>query len=243
MFGILNRYILFADILLYAFLHPELNRLPPLSAALSIAMQRPVNAFASYCILAALTAVVPVCAISASLVYFKRYIFSHVKSIISSFHIALELYLTYLLLLIGFCLLDAMMYLSSNKTHYFALNTASLRPKSYQANAYVFNYFNTLFFGVLTFITIFMFTELLISYHVYQTRAEFKEFCYRNIKFLVSFLSAVLALFFLYFFFEISFVLYSENAYSPNVLSPPRIFTSSLLSGALCYLYFAMCVE
>lgn len=238
----INLHFLGINALFFFFLYREFDSLPPLNTTVSIMYGRTIGLLHSLLVLTFLLVIIPICAISLTLTHFKKYIFSHFKSVTMSYRFAIQSYLISIQFGILISLIDLLMYISSNKWVYLSVRISKLLPLSFISNSLLFSDINCMLLSTIFFIGLFTMTELLIAYKYYNSQYGLGHFCARNKYFLCMMAAIVSFMMAVYITFEVHFSIYSPKRHSNFILPPMRAFYCLFLNALICYFYFAVSV-
>ncbi|ORD94711.1 hypothetical protein ECANGB1_153 [Enterospora canceri] len=179
MFQQVNVILLGIDLILIAFIHKELNSLPPLHKTLSTIMRLNMSRMGCYVILAFLLVAGPLVAITVTIMLTKKQVFSEVKSPLASYAIIYNILLLSYLIRVFKQLFAFYTKLALSDTFYFYIRVAKYN-NSLLSYLVQYDMTSSLVMHAAVFVGLFLLVELAVIRRLSTTNAGAWSYVKRN---------------------------------------------------------------
>lgn len=232
----LNCCLSFFNIVLLFAVNKKNNGLLSIEESVSIIFNYEVGFFLAFFSVIFFCFIIPLCAITIILGYYKKYYFSQRKSVINCFKLLSELYLLNFQIVTFTYLLHTIYVGLINQLDSSVTGTQIIDFKNYKFEDRIF-YFNYLFLSSIIFILATYIIETILSYTKYSHEYSCLNFLKKNLIFNILFLSIISTLFSIYFLFEVNYFIYFNIKILKVFIF--KFFFSILISTILFLIYFA----
>ncbi|KAI5173168.1 hypothetical protein PAEPH01_1862 [Pancytospora epiphaga] len=217
--------------------YPELKCLSSPVRTLSVVTGRNLGIMGAISILTLLYGILPLLTFATILIGFKRYIFSHHKSIRFSYVLIVELYLLSFSCSLFFLIFDFILRLGYIKNYYFNIRLLSLFPGHYGTYAKTFSMLSIFLLQSLFFIIMFFLIESYIALKQHHFTRSTNAFI-RNNRLAIAFISMV-AVFYLLILamLEYNFYVFSKKTWSFIISSMGLLHYTLCPNIAMIYIY------
>lgn len=203
--------------LLALFMLPELRSVENPAKTFSVMFGLDLTAWDALALVVVLVGIIPVFAFTFILAAFKRYIFSHYKSVIISFQHVLGLYLLSMACSTFFLVTDLIMRLAFLSDSYLLFRITAHFPGTYSGHILLFTAANILILQAACFISFLLLAELRIAYKQFNSQHGLQHFVRRNSRIVAGVLGICLFYAVLFVYVEYNFYVFSQRRFPPVI--------------------------
>lgn len=201
------------NFLLLLLIFPELRSIEYPSKTFSIMFGLELTIWDALALIVVLAGIIPIFTFTLILAAFKRYIFSHYKSVITSFQHVLGLYLLSLACSSFFLILELIAKLAFSTNYYIIFRITAHFPESHHGHILLFTAANLFILQTASFIGLLLLAELRIAYKQFNSQHGLHHFVKRNKRVVWTVTGICLLYFVLFIYTEYNFHMFSRQTF------------------------------